>query len=262
MNRNNSYITLIEKYLDNMLQGTELLKFEEQLKIDKKLQREVAMHKDINKAIVKNDLEEFKTQIKSVRNAMLYNLVNKSIKKSSKQKFIPRGFPHIWLYAASVILLIGISAAIFFSTERHYSNKQLYAIYFTTYQAGSVERSSNSSDSLFDKAMEAYKHNNFNNAITSLHTIIKYKPNNLAARLYLGISYLEMGYEKNATLQFSRIIDTNDPVFKEPAQWYLCLTYLKQNIEKQKINRLLQQIINEKGDYYKRAKELLKKMKR
>lgn len=92
-----------------------------------------------------------------------------------------------------------------------------------------------------------------------LKRVITVEPANNAAKLFLGISFIETDQLKNAIPLFKNILESNDILFGEHARWYLSLCYIKlKEVEKAKLQ--LQQIIKDKTIYAQKATEILKKI--
>ena len=260
MDKRNDYTDRIEAYVNGSLTGEELRSFESEIKNNPKIKEEVRLYKEMDKAIVMQDIAEMKNRISLVREGMKNDKFMR-LRQSLNPFVVLRNSPKL-AYAASLLVILGVVSLLYFTLKTTPSEKQLFAAYFSPYPAGVVERSSDTADTLFVNAMTAYNKNNFQQAILLLEQVETSDTTGMAVDLYLGISFLETGNLKNASKRFRKILSSKDHVFKEQAQWYLCLTLLKQKKDKEEVRPLLRQLINEKGDYTQQAREMMRKLRR
>lgn len=82
----------------------------------------------------------------------------------------------------------------------------------------------------------------------------------MQAHLLSGVSNMEESKYVEAEKAFTTVIDDNNNLFIESAQWYLALCYVKTE-EKDKASQLLMSIRNDGGIYSREAKKVLRKIK-
>ena len=97
MSNDEKYIELIEGYIDGTLNDEELRKFEENLKTNKNLQKQVELHKDIRQAIIKKG----KVDLKQELNTYYEDYIKANKKKRNLRILIPA-----ISVAASILILI------------------------------------------------------------------------------------------------------------------------------------------------------------
>jgi hypothetical protein len=94
---------LIDRYNDGELEGEELTAFLEMMKVNSRLRKEVTLDKELNEILAKKDILELRQIILSIQ-------------KKQRQKKGPK--LHVFLLAASLLLLIGIEFFIFRTNSR------------------------------------------------------------------------------------------------------------------------------------------------
>jgi tetratricopeptide (TPR) repeat protein len=112
---------------------------------------------------------------------------------------------------------------------------------------------------LVKNAENFYNQDNYSEAATKYDEILKLDPDNTNALFYLGQCKLELQQPKEALQNFNAVLKQPANIFTEAAQWYKALSLIKMN----KINKAkkeLQQIMQNQGEYAKRADELLKSL--
>ena len=259
------YTEIIDKYLNGELEEKELFEFNKRLKTDKQLQRELKLEEELNPAIGDEDVIDFRKEIIEVRKSMLNE---NSFKEdlSNRPKTIPifSKNKQWYLIAASVIVLLGISIYFFFVSNSNLTNDQLYAQYYAPYPASISIRSDDTSiNNSVTLGFIEYEKSNFGEAVIYFNSAKKADSTNIPVRFYLGIACMETGLLSEAESNFKIVIENKFNLFTEQAKWYLALTYLKSGDDKYRpqINQLLNEIVEEKGDRAKEARDLLIKMK-
>ena len=120
-------------------------------------------------------------------------------------------------------------------------------------QIRSVELNTNSA---LNEAFAYYKIKDYNNALSYFNSL----ENQITARFYSGICYIELENYDKAIESFEFVIEDNDNLFIEQADWYLGLIYLMDN---QKSEAIMQfEKISASDSYYvKQANDILIYMK-
>ena len=84
----------------------------------------------------------------------------------------------------------------------------------------------------------------------------------MEADFYTGVSYMEIEQHADASKSFTRVIEHNDNLYIQKAEWYLagCLLALD---ETNRARRELARIASSSNHYYQdKAEKILKRMKR
>ena len=83
----------------------------------------------------------------------------------------------------------------------------------------------------------------------------------IASYLYSGISYFEIEKYKEAGQSFQKVIEHDDNLYIEQAEWYIGFVYLMRD-EKDKARKQFQKIADSQGYYQDEAEKILKRIKR
>ncbi|CAN0497924.1 unnamed protein product [Scytosiphon promiscuus] len=106
--------------------------------------------------------------------------------------------------------------------------------------------------------MEAYNKGNYAMTIEILNSYLEKSPQDFGIALYLGIAQMEEGNNEMAVESFKTAKKSQK--FKQQAQWYEALLYMKSN-QTQKLKSSLIEISEDNQHYKnKKAKELLEKV--
>ena len=168
--------------------------------------------------------------------------------------------PQKWSYAAIASLAILLSLGVLLKVQHNkLSNQQIYQKHFEPYEVTMVYRSAES-DVLLKQAVAAYDAQNYTTAIGLFEQLMGSYPNEMEYQLSLGISYMETEQYTKADNKFQGIIDHNDNLYIEPAEWYLGFCYLHtgQNIVARKH---FKEIAKSNSSFNKKAKNILRKIK-
>ena len=163
-----------------------------------------------------------------------------------------------------MFLAVAAASALFFfcwqfiATEKN-TPEQLFAQSYEPYAASISTRGLTSEKSLI-QANSYYNGQNYQAAIPPLKTALSNHPNNSDLELALGNSYLFSNQIDLAITHFQNIIQRKDPLYTDQANWYLALSYLK-NDQPEKCKNILQLLAGDsKADFHQEAAELLKKL--
>lgn len=236
----------IERYLRGAMNADELNAFEEELKNNRKLEKEVTLHREIAAAALESDVMEFR------------ELVNAAISEQSEKPIILRQNNRKYLLiAASISILLlaiwGISTQLIKP-----SAQQLYSSYYEPYDDLITGRSDRLADEKLSEFMSLYNQRQYQDAIALIQDIsIAEKP---LIQLYVGICFLNTNQFDEAINNFTQV-STNDNLLKKQGLWYLALTHLKNN-DSEKAAASLKKITTSKENslYTAKAIELLEKI--
>ncbi|MCD4664879.1 MAG: hypothetical protein K8R68_06370 [Bacteroidales bacterium] len=258
------YTEIIDKYLNGELEGKELLEFREKLKTNKQLQQELKLEEELNMAISEDDVIDFRKEIIEVRQSMQKEDSGEGgVNKNSGITPIFRKKKQWYLIAAAVIILIGFSFYFIFMIDRSYTNEQLYARYYMPYPSDVSIRSDDiSTDNPINLGFFEYEKSNFREAADYFNSVLSKDSTNIPVRFYFGVSCMETGSLSEAESSFKIVIENKFNLFTEQAKWYLVLNYLKMDEREYnvQVQKLLDEIIADKGDRAEDASSLLKKL--
>lgn len=111
---------------------------------------------------------------------------------------------------------------------------------------------------IIKQAMRFFNSKNISNCIEELTMLYDYNQDDANAQFYLGMCYYQLGKYAIAKNFFQKNLDNINNIFHQESEYYqaLSLLNLKQTDE---ANKQLQYIVNNKGFYSARAKEVLDK---
>lgn len=229
----------IEQFLDKELLPAEKTEFISAIATDKQL--EIAVKEEI---ILREAI-----QAHSQEAVMRANI--KKWRQEAKNTPKPLYLYYRLAAAATIALLVGIATFLYMPSQ--YTNKAILASHYKMDQSllSNLKKGDNNADTL-EEAMEAYQQQDYSRAIKSLQ---KY-PNNDKAIYTLGHSYLVTHAYEKAIEQFSKILLRKNPQYQAKAKWYLLLSYLGNDQIDAAFRTLLEEIIEEKGDYSSKAQQI------
>ena len=252
-------IQLIEKFLEGKMSDKEKKEFENKLNVDQSLS---AMMTDMNLLVegIKRSAAQSSKVEKSDR-LKFFNEIN-DIEKNAfeisapETKIVPMyRKPWVLSAAASVILLVTLT--FYFMREQTPLNEKLYVAYFEPFDSpGSGLTRGSSEVTLKTEAYEAYDNGNYQVAAQLFEQIIKEKEDPIA-QLCLGNSYLAQNDFPKAEKIFTDMVTKRTELITQ-ANWYLALTYLKEN-KMERTKATLWEISNS-STYGEKARKLLNEL--
>lgn len=241
----------VEEYIRNELTGHELMMFENALSNDPELRSEYELRKGVDTALKEDDIMELREQLDAIAvntpHTSSYGLM-KFMKHSKK-----------WIAAASVTLLLTIGGIGFYHQNQPSSKDEIFNEYYKPYEVTVSYRSADTElNSLLEKGFEAYKNKNFSQALTLFQEVLNQRED-VAARMYSGISYIETEKYQKATNSLSKVINSQDNLFIEQAKWYMSICYIKVG-EFERATHFLNDLKSESSYYSSQSKQLIQKL--
>jgi tetratricopeptide (TPR) repeat protein len=250
------YSGFVERYLSEKMDQDELTWFNEEMEINPSLADEVQMQKDIGRAILNEETLAFRAQINSL-------FENKETEKPVKKAKAGKTFtiPHMVRVAvASLAVFVLIGSGIFLFTYRTIPADKLFEKYYQPYDGlMNVRSGSTQMTDILVKAMQKYEDREFESALLLFETVLANDSENITSRFYSGISYLETERYTVAEKSFEVVIDHDDNLFIEQAEWYLGLCYLKTG-ETELAKSMFTTIAKADGYYGKSASRILRNL--
>jgi len=207
----------VEQFLANELTPSEVAAFHKELLSDQDLAEELKLSEYIDSALIKDDIIELR------RKLIAANRANKEIK--SGMPVIQMKTRKWWYAAASVMVLCTLSFIFYLQTSRNVSNDELFAEYYNSENIVDLKRG----DENIVEAVIRFQQNDFEKASQLFRGIIEKDNLNMAVWFYFGISSIETKKYENSIHAFTTIINQNDNLYIEHAQWFLALCFLKNN---------------------------------
>lgn len=247
------YSGFIDRYLNKKMEHDELDWFREEMEINPSLMEEVQMQKEIGRAILNEETLAFRAQIGSMFEKEAAAKPGTARKKLSLS-------PVVRLAVASLATLVLLGAGLYLYTHRTIPADKLFNAYYEPYEGLTNVRSSNSQTAdILMLAMQKYENQEFQSALLLFETVIASDRENMTSSFYSGISYMETERYRNAEKSFEGVINHDNNLFIEHAEWYLGLCYLKTG-EESLAKKVFASIADTDGYYERRAKRLLRNL--
>ncbi|GGB79001.1 tetratricopeptide repeat protein [Dyadobacter sediminis] len=246
-------IQLLDDYLHKRLTAKQRSDFQQKLASDPGLQKELEIHELLMNGItLESKKTHFRKHLADLRKeAPVVPLQDPVVKKSRRMP--------VWGWAAGLaaMLLTGI----FFWWERPSSGENLFTRYYEPYPS-TVLASVTRGDTLASwqqLAVRSYENNDYQKAIPLLKKLASGQADSTGWLLILGISYLETDQYQLAESSLKKVVHDPDSLFYKQGQWYLALTYLKQN-KTAPAKSVLQELGKQSGIYARKANQLLSEL--
>ncbi len=130
-----------------------------------------------------------------------------------------------WYAAASMLVLCAVAATLYLQTPRNITNDSLFSQFYTAENI--VDQTRGDQDII--EAVIKFQQKDFTKASVLFKNILDEDKSNIALWFYYGISNIETQDFENSIQAFTTIIEHNDNLYIEHAEWYLGLCYLKNN---------------------------------
>lgn len=246
MNIDFRHSALIEKFLSNEMSETERTIFKAELESDKALANEFLFSQSIDSAIAREDVIDLRKKLLA---AMGKNQKTKvPVFKLTQQRW--------WLAAASLLILVAIGATIFLQSPKKLTDEQIFKTYYSSENVIDITRG----DASIVDALVKFQQKDFNTSSNLFSQILEKDKSNMAVWFYYGIANIEIGNFENARKSFNTIIDQNDNLYIEHAEWYLALCNLKAG-QKAKAIEGFRKIASDFENYHqKEALAIIEKM--
>lgn len=245
---------ILQKYLDNELSEKELTRFEQELNTSPDLLVDLDLYKEVDEAIADTEVLDFRAQLADLR---------EETRRSETGRRVFR-FTRPWHYAAASALALLVAIGLATVLGRPLSNSDLFAKYMKPYELVLTNRSIDNdvTQYLMNLAESAYLAGNFESAIEHYSEVLEINADKVEADFYKGVSSMEIKQYVDASESFTNVIEHNDNLFIQKAEWYLAGCLLAMD-ETERARRQLALIASSANHYYKDdAAKILKRMKR
>jgi tetratricopeptide (TPR) repeat protein len=239
----------IERFLSGDMDEAEKEWFLKEIDGNPELRREVDLRRKTDKVLMNQDIMNLRKKLneiesKSRRNAEVIGARHGRIK-----------------YAAAVAVFLIAGGIGLYTTRTKLSSNEILERYYTTYETTVSTRSDISSNNQdFNLALEYYKIHDYKNAAVLFSKVINKEPGNMHSTFLNGVSNFEISNYPEAKSSFSKVIDDDNNLFIDHAEWYLSLCYIKTE-EPLKAKEQLEKIVKTGSIYKKDAKQILRRLK-
>lgn len=239
---------LIDRYFENSLSPKEQKLFNDLLQNDSGFKNEFLFQKDLKKVIAVSQQEELKSTLSHIE---------ENVKKKSLFRLVPKK----WMVAASLLLITTLGI---WSVKSLYypSNEVIYEDYFqadrNTVQP--VVRGENL-NTIEYRAFVAYEAQDYYKAINLFNSVKT--PDEAYIIYYKGLCFLALEKSDEAIALLTEVatkpaLEGKSADFREKANWYLAMAYLKNNETEKAISSLSLIIDNPSSNFKKQeAQEIL-----
>jgi tetratricopeptide (TPR) repeat protein len=236
----------LEDYLDGNLSNEEISLMLKELECNEKLASELYLRLEVNQLIKDKGFFELQNKL---------NLQMNSTGENSTILNLGREFMKTWhLAAASFALVLVVGGLWYILSNKPQSTEQLVNKYYKpAHPILQIRSAESNKENAMDQAFKFYRENDFNNALNYFKSI----ENQITARFYSGVCLIELQQYNQAIESFVYVINDNDNLFVEQAEWYLGLIYLMDN-QKNLAIKQFEKITVENSFYSAQANEILK----
>ncbi len=246
---NSKYYEIIEKFIDNELDGEQLQWFQEQLRENKQFMEQCRLQLEVQEALQEEDVIRVRQK--------LDNIYSGSFEKQNP-KYKIGWTKAFWIAASMALLIIGSIGLYSHLSNPGNSPSELYNQFYEPYETYTWVRSAEKgSMDMIGQALENYENNNYEKAWKLFSQVLHSNKDNLMASFYGAIAGMETGRHQESITLLKNIIKRGQSLVYQQAKWYLGLCYLKtgQNQEAKSVFISLGQ----ESTYYKaKVKEILK----
>ena len=250
MEKMSKYEDFIQPFLDGELSREELDWFSKELESNAVLAEDIRLYREVDSAIREQDVMDLRDQLDVIHNA---------IGDPSQEPIRPTRYRKVLSYAAIASLAILISLGVLLKVQHNkLTNDQIFEKHYEPYEVTMIYRSAETDyQKALSQAMAFYDAGEFYKAINLYEEILTDDPADMASRLYSGISYMETKQYPEADQKFRKIIEHDDNLFVEQANWYLGFCYLHtgQNLE---ARGHFKEIAVGESSYSKHAKKIMR----
>lgn len=209
--KNTNYEYQIDDYLAGLLDDNEENEFNTSINNNMGLAKDLQFQEEIFEAI----RDERKREIRKT--------LNQIHRKNTQRKNLNIYSWKLQAVAAALVVLIVTGGLLgSFLTNNTTTNQSLYTEYFNPETSLLSVRSNESIDSNLKEGMFYFEQGKFEKAISIFQT----EPNDLLGKLYTGFSYMKLEKYVKAESQFNDIIEDEDNLLVDQAEWNLGLCYL------------------------------------
>ena len=113
---------------------------------------------------------------------------------------------------------------------------------------------------IIQQAMKLFNSKHYINCIEELNMLYEFNKDDANAQFYLGMCYYLTGKYSLAQTYFNKNLDNQNNIFHQESDYYFALCLLNSHQKSKAIDQL-QSIVNNKGFYSGRAKEIIEKQK-
>ena len=236
---------LIEQFLDGELRSKGIQMFLQQKEKDMEFAEEYFIRMEINDAIQDKEFIEFKSILDDKRE----RFAKKSPYLNARREVL-KG----WHLAAASFSLVVVAGGLWYilSNKPASTDKLVSKYYKPAHPMMQMRSAKMNTEESMKEAFSLYRENKFESALIYFNTI----GNQITAKFYSGICYIELGEYDKAVKSFSYIVEDNDNLFVEQSEWYVGIIHLMNNKNDEAIAQF-KRISTSDSFYADKAKDIL-----
>ena len=240
----------IERYNAGEMNEAEKTWFQKELENNEKLQREVELRRKADMVLKNNNVIQLRNKLSEIE------------KKRAAEKPVNNPVKRVSLrYAAVIAGFILVGSITLYFNGRSLTTDEILDRFYKSYEVSSPSRSQQAIlNSDYSTAIEYYNIHDYRNAALYFSKVLDTDPRYMESTMLKGVSNFEVKNYPDAKTSFIKVIDNNDNLFIEDAQWYLALCYLR-TYEQEKAVDQLYAITKSESIYKKDARRIMRKMK-
>ena len=188
--------------------------------------------------------------------------IQHDVKRHSVSVFVNHQGVFLKMLSIAAAITLILLAGYFIVTSRDVSPAQLAQSYLEEpFPNSLVRKGGNDEVELRLKLAEAYNEKNYLEAIALGKQLSTQNKMQASDHFFLGLSYLYQNNNESAIVEFLNVRkgNTRTTDFRQEANWFLALAYLKAD-KSEDAKRELKSIMEKKEWEFEKAKEILKKM--
>lgn len=220
MDKKKKYTRIIDRYLDGDLNGLELQTLEKELDSSPELRKELRLQREINAALAEKEVLDLRAQLK-----VIHRSLEPVPERNMARKLVHSKLARI--AAASVVLLIAIAVLTNNFTGNRVNYDKIFNKYYETYKPLNVRSGFSEIDKMYRNALTAYQKEDYEKALTLFEEVLELDQSRMEANLMTGVSNMELDEYEEANSSFRKVINHNDNLFIEHAEWYIGFCYIK-----------------------------------
>jgi len=220
-----------------------------EIKKDPSLAREFVLRKKTDEIIADRQVIDLRNKLASIeRKKRSEGTLRRTIVRSSR-------------YAAAVAIIAIISSALYIGLRPGSSPEELYSANYSRYESSGAVRSAISpGNSLMENAIASYSAREYDKAIMYLEQVINTGQEDMESVFMHGMANMEVKNYPVASGSFTRVIEHNDNLYLEDAEWYLGLCYMMTG-NREKAIKQFADIASSGSRYGKKAARLARRIK-
>lgn len=246
----NHTLDRIEQYLKGNLSAAEQAQFADEMQAKPELKEEVDQMQAILKIVSANGDAQFLAQLEMIGRDLATE--NGGLGRLKQIRWVS------WAVAAAIVVLLS-TWGIFQLNKAPLTPEDLFVSHFVPYDAPQPTRSNSGEATGLPVDWTAYRTGNYQAAVDVLTDLSTQEDAlDYLADFYLGQCYLMLNppQPQSAIEAFERVLE-KDHDYREQADWYLALAYLKASDLDNAQQHFQQIAINPDHFYFKKAAEVL-----